>query len=174
MFLFDLDHTLVIPRSGKKFPVTVDDRAFIEGRWEHLLDLHEQGKKTAICTNQGGAAWGIFQPEEMDKFLAHLCKSGDIDKFFVCYRDTSEKARNSERTIKELTVPEYYKGSEYYKGDWNRRKPGPGMLIEAMDYFGIPWYDTLYVGDRQEDKDAAEAAGCNFEWEWSYFKREKE
>jgi D-glycero-D-manno-heptose 1,7-bisphosphate phosphatase len=162
LHLFDLDDTLTRPRSGEKFPKAVDDREFIEGRWEHLLDLHAKGKKTAICTNQGGAAWGIFDPKEMDAYLAKLAKNADLDGVFVCYRDTSEKACNSDRTIKELTVPEYYK-------DWNRRKPAPGMLIEAMDFFGIDRLDTLYVGDREEDRLAALAAGCDFAWAWDHF-----
>src|SRR5690348_3152920 len=98
----------------------------------------------------------------MDAYLAKLAKNADLDGVFVCYRDTSEKACNSDRTIKELTVPEYYK-------DWNRRKPAPGMLIEAMDFFGIDRLDTLYVGDREEDRLAALAAGCDFAWAWDHF-----
>jgi D-glycero-D-manno-heptose 1,7-bisphosphate phosphatase len=166
LYLFDLDSTLTETISGKTFPNSVNDRRFIEGRWEKLLDLHEQGKKTAIVTNQGGAAWGFLDQEAMNAFLKSLCKSAEIDKYFVCYRDTGEKARASDRTDKALTVPEYYK-------EWDRRKPGPGMLIEAMDHFGIDRQDTLMVGDRSEDAKAAEAASCDFQWEWQYFDSDK-
>jgi D-glycero-D-manno-heptose 1,7-bisphosphate phosphatase len=162
LYLFDLDDTLTRSISGKKFPETVDDREFIEGRWEKLLDLNKAGKKTAIITNQGGAAWGIFKIEDMENLLIKFCRSALIDAYFVCYRDTSDKAKNSDRTIKELTEPEFYK-------DWNRRKPAPGMLIEALDHFGIDRLDALYVGDRQEDKGAAENAGIDFQWAWDFF-----
>jgi len=33
--------------------------------------------------------------------------------------------------------------------------------------------ETLMVGDRVEDKAAAEAAGCDFIWAWEFFGRDK-
>lgn len=169
LYLFDLDDTLTRSISGEKFPQSVDDREFIEGRWERLLDLHEAGKKTAIVTNQGGAAWKIFSEVDMYKLLTRLCKSANIDKYFVCFHDTGEKARNSDRTIKDLTLPDRYL-------EWNRRKPGPGMLIQAMHEFYLPnlnhedyRHEVIMVGDRPEDKAAAEAAGCDFAWAWDFF-----
>jgi D-glycero-D-manno-heptose 1,7-bisphosphate phosphatase len=162
LFLFDLDSTLTESISGNKFPQTVTDRKWMPGRLEHIAQLVQAGKHTAIVTNQGGAAWGIFTPEEMDAYLNNLVWKAGMDAFYACYHDTSEKARGSDRTIKELTVPDLYKGHE-------RRKPGQGMLLQAMDDFGIHLYDTLYVGDREEDKIAAAAAGVDFEWAWSYF-----
>lgn len=162
LILFDRDGTLTKPASGKQFPETVDDQMWIDGRLELLHQLNMQGVKTAIVTNQGGAAWGIFTPEQMDMQLLKQKMEGRMDGIFVCYHDTSEKARQRAK-VAALTVPDLYK-------EWIRRKPGPGMLIEAMDHFQIDRQDTLYVGDREEDKLAAEAAGCDFEWAWSYFK----
>lgn len=162
LYLFDLDTTLTESISGKTFPQGVDDRKWMPGRLDRLKELQGQGKKTCIVTNQGGAAWGFLNSQDMDKFLAILCEHGKIDRYLACYRDTGEKAKASERTDKALTVPEYYKG-------FDRRKPGPGMLIEAMEHFGIDRQDTVMVGDREEDKGAAEAAGCDFQWAWDYF-----
>jgi len=162
LLLFDMDLTLTETISGKAFPQTVEDRKLMPGRRDKLLNLHGMGKHTAIITNQGGRAWQFFTQEEMDAFLKRLVIALEMDAFFVCYRDTGEKARASDRTIKELTLPEYYK-------EWDRRKPGPGMLIEAMDHFGIAREDTLYVGDREEDQKSAEAASCNFQWSWEFF-----
>ena len=160
--LFDRDGTLTIPASGAKFPKSVHDQQWMPGRLEKLQELHAQGVHTAIITNQGGAAWGIFTPEEMDAFLHKQAWQGEMSAVFVCYHDTSEKACSSDRTEKSLTAPDLYKGHE-------RRKPGPGMLMEAMDAFEVGAHEVLYVGDREEDKAAAEAAGVNFEWAWSYF-----
>lgn len=162
LYLYDLDSTLTESISGRTFPETIRDRKFMSGRKEKLLELHGKRKKQAIITNQGGAPWGFLDPDEMNTYLANLCISSGIDKYFVCYRDTGEKARTSDRTIKELTVPEYYK-------EWDRRKPGPGMLIEAMDFFGIDRYDAIMIGDRPEDQQAAEAALVDFQWSWEFF-----
>ena len=49
------------------------------------------------------------------------------------------------------------------------RKPKPGMLIELMDSLGFTPVDTLYIGDRDSDQQAAEAAGINFIWAKDFF-----
>jgi|SRR5882762_11700402 len=169
LVLFDMDSTLTESISGEKFPRTVEDRKFMTGRREKLLYLHAIGKKMAIVTNQGGAAWKMFTREDMDAFLERLCKSVGIEKYFVCYHDTGDRARQyvvsrPEQFIAELVSP------DLTADGWERRKPGPGMPIEAMLYFGVDRHDTLMVGDRPEDQKAAEAAGTDFMWSWDYFK----
>ena len=58
-------------------------------------------------------------------------------------------------THPKATIPEY-------RFEDDRRKPGPGMLQDAMDDFEAEPEDTLYVGDRPEDGAAAQAAQCDF------------
>ena len=41
-----------------------------------------------------------------------------------------------------------------------RRKPAPGMLLEALADFGADPSRTPYVGDDLRDLQAAHAAGC--------------
>lgn len=43
-----------------------------------------------------------------------------------------------------------------------RRKPGPGMLLEAMRQHGASPEETLFIGDALTDADAAAAAGVAF------------
>jgi D-glycero-D-manno-heptose 1,7-bisphosphate phosphatase len=43
-----------------------------------------------------------------------------------------------------------------------RRKPGPGMLLEAMRDFEASPEQTLFIGDRAEDQQAAKNAGIDF------------
>jgi D-glycero-D-manno-heptose 1,7-bisphosphate phosphatase len=168
LVLFDRDGTLTVPASGATFPKSVDDQQWMPGRLERLRELRAQGVYTAIVTNQGGAAWGIFTPEEMLEVLGKQCKEGRINTVFVCFHDTSEKAQQRAK-IKALTGDEGYRGyTALYKGH-HRRKPSPGMLLEAMDHFGVGSEETLMVGDRPEDEKSAQAAGCRFVWAWEYF-----
>jgi D-glycero-D-manno-heptose 1,7-bisphosphate phosphatase len=51
----------------------------------------------------------------------------------------------------------------------DRRKPGPGMLREAMSDFEADPDETLYVGDRPEDEQAAKNAGVDFVWASEFF-----
>jgi len=163
LYLFDLDSTLTESISGGTFPKTVNDRKFMDGREDRLKDLAKAGKKMAIITNQGGAAWGFLDMTDMHNYLAELCISSGIDNYFVCFHDTGEKARTSDRTDKTLTVP------DLTPDGYERRKPGPGMLLQAMRHFEIDRQDTIMIGDREEDKSAAENAGTSFMWAWDFF-----
>ena len=55
-------------------------------------------------------------------------------------------------------------GAAAYRFAWEpeRKKPGPAMLLELMDHFGIPPADTWMVGDSPDDELAAAAAGVRF------------
>jgi D-glycero-D-manno-heptose 1,7-bisphosphate phosphatase len=57
-----------------------------------------------------------------------------------------------------------------WQTDW--RKPLPGMLVEAMKDAGVAPEETLFVGDREEDRQAASAAGCAFRWAKDFFQDE--
>lgn len=49
------------------------------------------------------------------------------------------------------------------------RKPKPGMLLKVMKRAKVQGHETLFVGDMQSDKSAADAAGCHFQWAEDYF-----
>jgi D-glycero-D-manno-heptose 1,7-bisphosphate phosphatase len=59
---------------------------------------------------------------------------------------------------------------ERYRKDDERRKPGPGMILEAMRVCEVSEPgQVLMVGDREEDRGAAEAAGVRFAWADEFF-----
>lgn len=49
------------------------------------------------------------------------------------------------------------------------RKPEPGMLIVACNAASVSPEETLFVGDRPEDEQAAQNAGTAFMWAWQFF-----
>lgn len=49
------------------------------------------------------------------------------------------------------------------------RKPKPEMLFRIMRFWGAHPSETLMVGDREDDRLAAEAAGCAFQWAKDFF-----
>ena len=71
----------------------------------------------------------------------------------VCYSTPNPKA-----------LPQYHNPND------TRRKPGPGMLIEAMQWYSVQPEHTLMVGDRPEDEQVAQAVGVAFQWADEYFK----
>ncbi len=46
------------------------------------------------------------------------------------------------------------------------RKPAPLMLEQLMEFWGVEPEQTLFVGDMESDRLAAENAGCDFKWAW--------
>ena len=57
---------------------------------------------------------------------------------------------------------------------WDKewRKPSAGMFFVAMGITFSP-DETLMVGDRPEDEQAAAKAGLGFMWAWEFFERDK-
>ena len=46
-----------------------------------------------------------------------------------------------------------------YQLDCNCRKPAPGMLLQAIEKYGIDAKQSLMLGDKKADMQAAKAAG---------------
>ncbi len=152
LIIFDVDGTLVTPKSGATFRKTADDWQWLPGRLEKCKQLIDQKVTLALASNQGGVAYGYFHEDAIKWEL--LKTAGAISpavRYFYCF------------THPTASRPEYRK-------DDSRRKPGPGMLIEAMEHYHILPQDTLMVGDRPEDEQAAQAAGVHFMWADKFFR----
>lgn len=153
LVIFDIDGTLVTTKSGATFRKTADDWQWLPGRLERLKFLQAQGGKIAIATNQGGVAFGYMRRKDIiDELYKMAYEVGTGIYISACF--THPKA-----TIEEFKAE-----------DDTRRKPGPGMLIEAQEHFKIGPIHTLMVGDRPEDEQAAQNAGVAFMWADEFFK----
>src|SRR5262249_21131456 len=106
----------------------------------------------AIATNQGGVAFGYFRYVDILQALDEMCEQVPFPgkSLFMC-------AAHPKGTI------------EAFKRDDDRRKPGPGMLVEAMQRFQTEPHRVLMVGDRDEDRQADENAGCHFTYADEFF-----
>jgi D-glycero-D-manno-heptose 1,7-bisphosphate phosphatase len=154
--IFDVDGTLTTTKSGDTFRKSADDWQWLPGRLEKLAELKAHGVRLAVATNQGGVAFGYMKQEDILAELTRTINEAGIAPggLYVCY--THPKASI-----------EAYRDEED-----NRRKPGPGMLLDAMRDFGVEPDGTLYIGDRPEDEGAAKAANVVFMWSDDFFKKE--
>lgn len=132
--------------------------------------------KAAIATNQGGVGmryWmekgGFGKPEkyptteEIDERMQALVKmlGGDSNlPVYVSFRYVTKQG-------KWAPIPAEERDNPRWEQEW--RKPLPGMLLQAMEEAGKGPGETLFVGDREEDQAAAEAAGCAFQWGKDFF-----
>ncbi len=153
--IFDVDGTLTTTKSGATFRKTADDWQWLPGRLERLHQLDRDGMKLAIATNQGGVAFGLLDYYEMRQELRRTAEEGRIAFTAICF--THPKAKLEE-----------------YRKESDRRKPGPGMLLDALKASGEEPHNALMVGDRPEDEQAAKNAGVDFMWAKDFFAEEQE
>jgi D-glycero-D-manno-heptose 1,7-bisphosphate phosphatase len=153
LIIFDADGTLVATKSGSTFRQTSDDWQWLPGRLEKLAELKAKGVRLAVATNQGGVAFGYMKQEAILRELSRMIKEAGIPAggLYICY------------THPKATIEQYSDEND------TRRKPGPGMLFDAMRDFDSEPEETLFVGDRPEDEEAAAAAGCDFIWAKDFF-----
>jgi histidinol phosphatase-like enzyme len=174
LHLFDLDDTLIVgymSRPDKDFAAV----ELLPGRYERWAQIRQAtGNQMAIVTNQGGVAFGYQGEADVQrKFctVAAQLNYGELRLYdgspaprlfstgpgvrpgtltiFVCYYDVRGKFPYNDRT------------------QAHRRKPSPTMIGEAMDVYGT--VHMLFVGDRDEDEQAARAAGIKFRWAERFF-----
>lgn len=100
--------------------------------------LNRAGLKTAIVTNQSGVGQGLMSASMLERIHDRL---------------REELAGHGARVDLLLTCP------EPPWSDHERRKPRPGMLLEAMRHFRIAADETVMIGDQLRDLQAARAAG---------------
>lgn len=166
LILFDLDGTLAPFNSDELYP----DAA----AW-----LAEHDTAVAVCTNQGGVGLRYWmetayfgEPAKfptLDSVMARLSNlfpdNGRTPPVFLCVRYQSKKSGSWS------PVPPGNEHVDIWQKHW--RKPDTGMLVAAMTAQGCAPQETLMVGDGEEDREAAENAGCAFQWAWEFFGREQ-
>jgi D-glycero-D-manno-heptose 1,7-bisphosphate phosphatase len=134
----DRDGTLnvQIVRDGKPFaPDRLEDFRLYEGVPESCRELKAAGFLLVVVTNQPEVGRGTVRQEVIEAMHARLRQLVPaIDRIEACYDPgRGEKSR--------------------------RRKPEPGMVLDAAEALGIDLGRSWLVGDRWRDVDCGQRAG---------------
>ena len=144
LIIFDKDGTIAGGPEGRP-PNNLDEQYMLPGVRKKCEDLRRQGVRLGVASNQGGVAFGHLTEDQAWDLVEDAAKQIGAEDWTLC--------------------PHHPKGTiEEYARECDRRKPAPGMLLDLMEHFDIRRDDTLYIGDQEEDYDAAKKAGCNFMW----------
>jgi len=140
-----LQKALFLDRDGvinveKNYLYKIEDFEFIDGIFEVCKKYQNLGYLIIVVTNQSGIARGMYSEREfrqlsrwmISQFLAQEIK---ISKIYHC--------------------PHHPDSS----GECDCRKPKPGMLLEAKKEFDIDLENSLLIGDKERDIEAATNAG---------------
>lgn len=122
-----------------------DQIIWSDGAIDAIRAANDAGLYAFVVTNQGGVAHGFYREDEVIALHAWMqdafkARGAHIDHF--AYETSHPQGR-----IPELTR------------DSIRRKPGPGMLLELIERYGVDRSRSVMVGDRETDMAAAAAAG---------------
>jgi D-glycero-D-manno-heptose 1,7-bisphosphate phosphatase len=152
LYIFDKDGTLIAPLPGRPAN-SPEEQIVMDGVLEKLEELRQEGHTLAIASNQGGVAFGYMSAAEAVAVMRDAATKTGIMYWSVC-------PHHPDGTIERLSK------------DCYRRKPNPGMLKGLMENTGFPKALTVFVGDQESDRQAAEAAGVEFRWADEFFGRE--
>jgi D-glycero-D-manno-heptose 1,7-bisphosphate phosphatase len=123
-----------VVRGGRPFPPrSVDELEILPGVVEALHQLRAAGFLLIVATNQPDVARGTQKREVVEAMNHHLMAALPLSEIRVCYEDGD---------------------------DCPRRKPNPGLLLEASKEYGIDRSASFMVGDRWRDVEAGRRAGC--------------
>lgn len=135
-----LDRDGVLNNELGDYVCKIEDFKVLEHNFKPLKELQSRGYLLIVITNQGGLAKGWYTEETLGKMHDHL-------------RETY-----AEHGI--LFSEIYYcRHHPEYNGKCLCRKPGSLMLEKALARFGIDAASSYFIGDRERDVIAGEAAG---------------
>ncbi len=118
----------------------VEDFEFVEGILELIREAEAEGYLPIVVTNQSGIGRGYYSEADFEKVTAYMLKKMQEagigigrEQVFFCPHSPEEQCAC--------------------------RKPQPGMLLEAIEHFGIDPAASILIGDKASDIEAARAAG---------------
>lgn len=151
LYLFDLDGTLIrsFLREGA-LEHDYDDVELLPGRLERLRDLAGEDRYVGfgLVSNQAGVAMG-YQTEE--QVWAKIGRVLTEFRFFFGHPFSVHVAMHHPDAK-----------LEQWRADDGRRKPGGGMIFEAIRAHIVMAEDTVFVGDMVSDMEAAAAADVTY------------
>ncbi len=134
-----LDRDGVINFDSSDYIKSPEEWIPIPGSLEAIAELTRKGFTIAVTTNQSGVGRGYYSLETLaaihDKMLKSIhALGGEIAAIFYCPHTPEDHCEC--------------------------RKPKPGLLLQARDYFACDLKGVWAVGDSKRDLDAAVAVGC--------------
>lgn len=121
---------------GKPYPARSLGDLVLASRAEEALSLlKKSGYFLSVVTNQPDVGRGTLEKNAVESIHAYMLEALPLDDIRVCYDDGK-------------------------RIDSDRRKPNPGMLLEAAEQHSLDLSQSFMIGDRWRDVEAGLNAGC--------------
>lgn len=167
LIIFDIDGTLQQKFGTALMPNVAEWFEWFSGLpTDH--DLYHC--KLAFATNQGGVGLRMILERQGKDGSKYPTRDDVIDRMHVLSHMLTGDA-HAFMAVAALNYQDKFSGkwaidydpAQHY--DWwnpDFRKPAPGMINFIVDVQGVAQADTIFVGDSDDDRQAAEAAGVRF------------
>jgi len=132
----DRDGTINVEANYLSSP---DQIELLPGAAEGMRRLHELGGRLLVVTNQSGIGRGYFSEEQLQQIHQRLCE---------------------QLSTEGVTLSGIYHAADHPDQATQRRKPGPGMLLEAAEEFGFDPSSVFVVGDKPCDVQLGQSVGA--------------
>ena len=142
LVIFDRDGVInLAPKEGARYILSEKDLELNPVIIDLIVGLQEKSVATCVATNQQCVGKGLISVEQLGEIhgainMIILNAGGEGLEFFTC-----------PHLIKE---------------DCLCRKPKPGLLLQALEFFGVTPGRAIFIGDQISDKVAASSAGLDF------------
>jgi D-glycero-D-manno-heptose 1,7-bisphosphate phosphatase len=139
-----LDRDGVINKD-KAYVFRWEDFEFVPGAIEGMRRMQQAGYALVVVSNQSGLARGYYTEDQYQTLTYRLrqelvAQGVTLDGVYHC-------PHHPEGTVAHLSM------------DCNCRKPAPGMILQAVQELKLSLADSLLVGDKPGDIQAARATG---------------
>jgi D-glycero-D-manno-heptose 1,7-bisphosphate phosphatase len=134
-----LDRDGVINVDGPVGVLKLEEFVFLPRSIQAIGRLTQAGYRIAVCTNQSAIGKGWMTEETLGIIHGFMC--AEVEKHGG-------------------KIEKIYYAPDHPDVPSTRRKPAPGMLLEALAHFCATPARTPMVGDMIRDLEAATEAGC--------------
>jgi D-glycero-D-manno-heptose 1,7-bisphosphate phosphatase len=135
-----LDRDGVLNRELGDYVCKLEDFYVLEHNFAPLKQLQDRGYILIVITNQGGVAKGWYSEDTLAQMHGHLKETYAANGI-------------------HLTEIYYCRHHPLHNGKCMCRKPGSLMLEKAIARFNVDKTKSYFIGDRERDVIAGEAAG---------------
>jgi D-glycero-D-manno-heptose 1,7-bisphosphate phosphatase len=133
-----------IINEDKGYVYKISDFIFKEEIFQIVKKANDNNYRVVIITNQSGIDQGMFTLDDYRKLTGWMLNQFEEKK---CKIDL----------VLESTLDPSSHSLNYFE-DF-RRKPNPGMILEAAEILNIDFENSILIGDHERDVKAGHAAG---------------
>ena len=134
-----LDRDGVLNEDRPDHVKSLEEFVMLEKARPAVAKLNAAGIKVAVATNQSSVGRGLIDEATLQQIHEKL---------------------HRELAAYQAHVDHIFYAPDHPDAPTHRRKPGPGMMEEALAHFKVKPEETVVIGDALRDLEAAHAAGC--------------